>query len=89
MPTKIPDGLTVRVTTNVREKTTRIVIYRKGEFKRAYKAIIPMCDHPLCKGLSPHDKVIGIWGSTKYKVYTTYHSRDVDNLLKRLVKSYC
>ena len=83
---RIPDGLTLKITTNAREQTTRIVAYRKGGFKRAYKAIIPMCADASCKSKgSPHTLV---WHRRMEKKITTYHPRDVDNLVKKLIKSY-
>lgn len=85
--TKVPDGLTVRVTTNAREKTTKILAYRKGGFKRAYKATIPMCTDSSCKSRrTPH---VRIWHRGMERAITTYHSADVDNLVKKLIKSYC
>lgn len=85
---KIPDGLTVKVTTNVREKTTRILAYRKGGFKRAYKAVIPMCSDEKCRRLGPHKRAYGRHQDYDVRL-THYHPRDVDILIKNLVKSYC
>lgn len=72
---KIPEGLTIRVTTNVRENTTKILAYRRGGFKRAYKAVLPMCDFPLCRSKRTHAGF-------------RYHQDDVDKLVKALIKSY-
>lgn len=82
---KIPDGLTVRLTTNARDKTTRIVAYRKGRFKYAYKAILPMCDDATCRQKSPH--VLRRHRGAE-RALTHYHQSDVDSLVGRLVKSY-
>lgn len=84
---KIPDKLTLRITTNARDKTTRILAYRKGGFKRAYKAVIPMCSDESCRRVSLHTEPRGIRYSGE-KAYTAYHQRDVDNLVKKLIKSY-
>lgn len=81
---KIPDGLTVRLTTNARDKTTRIVAYRKGRFKYAYKVILPMCDDVSCRLKGPHtSRRRGM-----EKASTHYHQSDVNSLVSRLVKSY-
>jgi len=84
---KIPDGLTIRVTTNAREKTTKILAYRKGGFKRAYKATIPMCEDGKCRLGKPHSRVVKS-GYRGYADLTQYHPRDVDTLVKGLIKSY-
>lgn len=88
---KIPDGLTIKVTTNVREKTTRVLAYRKGGFRRAYRAVLPMCDDKACRPTGPHFRLV-YHDSFKIvfsKDNTLYHLRDVDDLLKKLIKSYC
>lgn len=90
MPTKIPDGLTIRVTSNAREKTTKILAYRKGESKRAYKAVLPMCDDNTCRKNGPHNKWVAPLGRHILdNPITFFHPRDVDNLVKKLVRSYC
>lgn len=76
---RIPDGLTLRMTKNVRNKTTTIVAYRKGGSRRQYKAILPMCQDSSCKLRSPHSKGIA---------FGFYHERDIDVLMKNLIKSY-
>ncbi len=82
----VPDGLTLKITTNDREKTTKILAYRKGGFKRAYKATIPMCVNSFCKSKSsPH---VLVWNRRMERKITTYHPGDVDNLVKKLIKSY-
>lgn len=83
---KIPDGLTLRVSSNARNKTTTIVAYRKGEFRRAYKAILPMC-YEVCREKGPH---IGftVERGHRYTRFTTYHPRDVDALIVKIAKSY-
>ena len=85
---KIPDGLTIKITTNTREQTTKILAYRKGGFRRAYKAVIPMCRDGSCKSRStgPH---VRVWHRGMERAITQYHQRDVDTLVKNLIKSYC
>ncbi len=86
---KIPDGLTIRITKNVRNKTTTIVAYRKGGHRRPYKAIIPMCDNKDCKQMSPHSKAVETgYGRVEFRTNISYHQRDVDALTKNLLKSY-
>lgn len=72
---KIPEGLTIRVTTNARENTTKILAYRKGGFKRAYKAVLPMCDFSWCRLKGTHAGF-------------RYHQDDVDKFIRALIKSY-
>jgi hypothetical protein len=80
---KIPPGLTIRVTSNAREKTTKILAYRQGGFNRAYKAVLPMCTDDVCRRSGPHTLRSG-------KVeHPLYHRRDVDNFVVKLIKSYC
>ena len=78
-------GLTLRVSTNVREKTTKILAYRKGGFKRAYRATLPMCVGDRCHLDRPHITTTSHLG---YADRTFYHQSDVDNLVKKLIKSY-
>ena len=90
---KIPDGLTIKMTTNVREKTTKVVAYRKGRFKYAYKATLPMCDGGgSCPGLrgGPHTEVRFARGGQRnsWSVYTKYHASDIDKFMKELIKTY-
>lgn len=88
MVKKIPEDLTVRVSTNAKKKTTTIVAYRKGGFKRAYKAIIPMCTDAACRLKQPHVKITKIDRYREYASWSNYHPRDVDTLVKRLINSY-
>lgn len=89
---KIPGGLTIRISVNAREKTTRILAYRKGGFKRAYKAVLPMCSLDLCRHVGPHIESKPYWdrdSSVPYYVkYTFHHQNDVNNLVKKIIKSY-
>jgi hypothetical protein len=88
---KIPEGLTVKVTTNVRESTMKILAYRKGGFKWAYKATIPMCVDEKCRRIGPHSelRVVGRRYWDQESACTLYHRRDVDVLVSKIVKSYC
>ena len=81
---KTSDGLTVRISTNARDKTTTILAYRKGRSKKCYKAVLPMCDKIFCRNRTPHKRKVG--GCTYNSLY---HPFDVDILVKKLVKSYC
>jgi len=85
---KVPDGLTVKVTTNVRDKTTRITAYRAGGFRRAYKAVLPMCTDGKCRVRTPHTRNGGTWANP-VGFRTLYHQVDVDRLVKGIIKSYC
>lgn len=85
---RIPEGLTVRVTTNKREKTTRILAYRKGRFKYAYKAVLPMCEELGHHHSKPHSTITSHYARTAGSSYTTYHQSDVDKLVKELIKTY-
>jgi hypothetical protein len=81
-----PDGLTIKITTNVRKNTTRILAYRKGGFKKAYKAILPMCS---CRKSGPHVEVrTGQFKSDYWTVIVSYHQQDITNLVRRIIKSY-
>ena len=84
---KIPEGITIRVTTDTRDKTTKILAYRKGGFKRAYKAVIPMCLDKACKSKNsgPHTVT---HNNYYYKCIVSYHQRDLDKLISNLIKSY-
>jgi hypothetical protein len=87
---KIPDGLILRVSTNVKKKTTMIVTYRKGQSKRAFKAILPMCVDEKCRLKQPHSQFIrsGPGRYQGYNSWTIYHPRDVDALIVKIAKSY-
>ena len=87
MGVKIPDGLTLKITTNVREKTTKILAYRKGGFKRAYKATIPMCEDSSCKARNAGPHVLVLHRGSE-RTFPRYHQRDIDVLVKNLIKSY-
>lgn len=84
---RIPDGLTIRVSTNAKKKVTTVVAYRKGGFKRAYKAVLPMC-FEVCREKGPHSAVEVGRGYSHSKA-TFYHPRDVDVLVIKIAKSYC
>lgn len=78
------EDLTVRISTNKKTQATTIVAYRKGGFKRAYKAILPMCVNDKCRLLRVHTRIVGRWD----KVNTLHHQNNVDNLVKKIIKSY-
>lgn len=89
--TKTLDNLVFRISTNVKNKTTTIVAYRKGRSKYPYKAVLPMCDKKFCHNTSPH--TLGSSrrsGNAYYREVrvTSYHQTDVDNLVKKLIRSY-
>lgn len=84
---RIPDGLTIRVNTNKREKTTKILAYRKGRFKYAYKAVLPMCEGLGHHHSKPHPTT-GQYPRSVLSSYTTFHQSDVDKLVKELIKTY-
>lgn len=87
--TKLPDGLTFRISTNKRDKTTTIVAYRKGRSKYPYKAVLPMCDKKYCHQNSPHTERYLTGGTLKTSLrYLSYHQSDVDTLVRKLIKSY-
>jgi len=81
---KIPDGLTIKVTHNRRDRITRIISYRQGEFKRAYKAVIPVCGHESCKKMKRKDFAL----AQLYDRCTRGHQKLVDDLVKKLIASY-
>jgi hypothetical protein len=81
---KIPDGLTVRISTNVKKRVTTIVAYRKGGFKCAYKAILPMCGKVPCREVGPH--ILATRQAENR--YLSYHQRDVDVLVGKIIRSY-
>ena len=80
---RIPEELTIRVTSNAREKTTKILAYRTGGFKRAYKAVLPMCTFNSCRRTGPHASRLG------RETHPLYHVRDVDVFVVKLIRSYC
>lgn len=84
MATLKVEDLTVRISTNKKSQTTTIVAYRKGGFKRAYKAILPMCVDEKCRLARVHTRPDGRW----YKMNTLHHPNNVDNLVKKIIKSY-
>lgn len=82
---KIPDGLTIKITYNSRENTTRILSYRKGDkLKRSYKAILPVCSHTSCKKRGYKDGM----DSIRYDTCRAQHQKFVDVLVKKLIASY-
>jgi hypothetical protein len=87
---KISDGLILRVSTNVKKKTTTIVSYRKGQSKRPFKAVLPMCAEEKCRRKQPHAAFIksGPGRYQGYRSWTTYHQHDVDALIVKIAKSY-
>lgn len=87
MAVKVPDGLTIRISTNARDKTTKILAYRKGRFKYAYKATIPMCTSTHCRVSGPHTTTT-ISNGRQYKKSTLRHQADVDMFVRKLIKSY-
>ena len=82
---KIPDGLTIRVTRNMREERFSILAYRKGEFKRAYRAVIPMCTSKTCRNIGPLNMKTKTLTS---KACSRYHQGDIDILVSKLIKTY-
>jgi hypothetical protein len=74
---KIPDGLTVRVTRNIRENKVSILAYQKGRFKHKYIAVIMMCSNEKCKKTG-----------RKQSGCNRYHQHDVDALVSKVIKSY-
>lgn len=77
MVPKIPDGLTVRVTKNLRANTIRVLAYRKGRFRYPYKAVFSLCASETCKKLGQKTRNCHGW-----------HQSDVDVHVAKLVKSY-
>jgi hypothetical protein len=75
---RIPDGLTLRITTDTKRKTMRIVAYRYGRFRYRYRAVLPMCFEAKCASGGPHYNYVG----------ATYHPCDVDTLVGKIVKTY-
>lgn len=84
MPTLKVQDLTVRISTNKKSQITTILAYRKGGFKRAYKAILPMCVDEKCRLIRVHTRPDGRW----CKMNTLYHLNNVDSLVKKIIKSY-
>jgi hypothetical protein len=78
-------GVTVKVTKNMREERFKILAYRKGEFKRAYKATLPMCTSKTCKNIGPQTMRTK---TLTHSACTRYHQGDIDALVIKLVKSY-
>jgi len=78
------EGLTVRVTHNARENVTKILAYRKGEFSRAYRAILPMCSHSSCSSRGKRDAT----ETRRFNQCKSKHQKFVDALIPKLIKSY-
>lgn len=80
---KTASDVTIRISKNRRNSTTTILAYRKGGFKRAYKAVIPMCNKNLCRQTSLHS-MSNLFGIR----VISYHQCNINTLVKNLIKSY-
>lgn len=83
---RVVEDLTIRISSNAREKKTSIVAYRSGGFKRAYKAVFNMCSFKDCH--RPGPQIATALKKRANRSCRLYHQADIDAFVKKLIKSY-